>query len=264
MTTILITNDDGIAAPCLPVLRSALLALGEVVVLAPDGNWSASGHTKTMHKPLRVHDAHLTDGSPAYSTNGGPADCTALALLGVVGAPPDLVVSGINRGYNLGHDVTYSGTVAAALEAAIHGRPGIAVSNCMDAPEDVDYVAVWQRTAQVVVHLASQVLQRGLPPYTILNVNVPCVDPQTLGEVRVTHLGERTYEQALIVRDDPWGRPYYWYGGERLDGVGASPGSDMEAVGQGKISVTPVHLDMTRHHFVDELRTWSLADNNRE
>ncbi|MCX7853907.1 MAG: 5'/3'-nucleotidase SurE [Caldilineales bacterium] len=174
MPHILVTNDDGVEAPGLLALAQALRALGDVTVFAPDHNWSVAGHSKTMHKPLRVWEVTLADGTKALTTNGAPSDCVALAALGLVKPTVDIVVSGINSSPNLGYDVTYSGTVAAAMEAAISGWPGIAVS--LDAggrgPEAGRH-RHWETAAAAAVVIARQVLEHGLPPNTLLNVNVP-------------------------------------------------------------------------------------------
>jgi 5'/3'-nucleotidase SurE len=167
---ILVTNDDGIQAAGLHALAQALRPLGDVTVLAPDRNWSASGHVKTMHRPLRVREVELPDGTPALSSDGAPSDCVALAVLGVLDRPIDMVVSGINPNANLGHDVTYSGTVTAAMEAAIQGLPGIAVS--LDTPEGHSGRG-HTPAAEVAASVARKVIQDGLPRGLVLNVNVP-------------------------------------------------------------------------------------------
>ncbi|HDN80345.1 MAG TPA: 5'/3'-nucleotidase SurE, partial [Chloroflexi bacterium] len=205
MPYILVTNDDGVEAPGLLSLKKALEAIGEVAVFAPDHNWSAAGHPKTMHKPLRVEEVRLADGTLAYASNGAPSDCVALAILGLLPRKPDLVVSGINLGGNMGHDITYSGTVAAAIEAVISGIPAIAVS--IDTfSSDADYSVA----ARFAARLARYVLEKGLPPYTLLNVNVPALPADEIKGVRLTRLGRRVYKDVLIRRKDPRGKDYYW------------------------------------------------------
>ena len=218
-------------------------------------NWSAAGHTKTMHKPLRVAYTELEDGSPAYTTNGAPSDCVALALLGILDREPDLVISGINNGPNLGHDITYSGTVAAAMEAVIFGLPAIAVS--LDAYEPPESSTL-DMAASFAAKLASTVLESSLPPGHLLNVNVPNLPPDELNGVEITRLGRRVYQDMLIERTDPRGRPYYWIGGEAPTGVDEQ-GTDIGAVSQGKISVTPLHLDMTAIGLIPEIEHWGLT-----
>lgn len=246
---ILVTNDDGVNSPGLLALKQALEAVGQVTVFAPDRNWSAAGHSKTMHKPLRIHRVTLADGSPAYSTNGAPSDCVGLALLGAIPQPPDLVVSGINQGGNLGHDITYSGTVAGAMEAVVGGVPAIAVS--LDAREWADFAAV----TAAVARLARLILANGLPPNLLFNVNAPPIPSVQVKGIVVTRLGQRVYRDVLIERADPKGQPYYWIGGEPPSGV-VENGTDIGAVANGYISITPLSMDMTAHSFMDTLHTW--------
>lgn len=255
---ILVTNDDGVQAPGLLALVQAVQPLGRVSVLAPDHNWSASGHVKTMHRPLRVHEAVLADGTPALTSDGAPSDCVALALLGLLPEPVDLVVSGINSNANLGHDVTYSGTVTAAMEAAIFGLPGVAVS--LETPAEYrgsrDYNPA-ARAARVVVE---QVMQRGLPPNTLLNVNVPCRPYDELRGFRISRQGLRIYHDALVPRVDPRGKPYYWIGGEAPTGVPES-GTDVGDMAEGFVSITPLQLDLTAHPMIETLHGWSWQLN---
>ncbi len=261
MPTILVTNDDGVKAPALVYLKNALAAIGDVVVLAPDNNWSAAGHSKTMHKPLRLATSTLADGSPAFTTNGAPSDCVALAMLGAVGTKPDLVVSGINEGHNLGSDVTYSGTVAAAIESVIHHTPAIAISTCGShraTEAGVELAQIWQVAARVAADLARQVLDRGLAPFTLLNANVPCRPVAEIGGPVLCRLGTRIYEDELVVRDDPRGRPYYWFGGMIPHGI-ADPGTDIAAVQAGQIAITPINLDMTDYQTLKTLESWEFA-----
>jgi 5'-nucleotidase len=248
---ILVTNDDGIRAPGLLALKRACAAVGDVTVLAPDHNWSASGHVKTMHKPLRVREITLADGTAALSTTGAPSDAVALAFLGIVEDPIDLVVSGVNRGANLGHDVTYSGTVTAAMEAAISGVPAIAIS--LNSREYDDFGTA----AQFAASLAREILDRGLPKGILLNVNVPPLAVDELAGVVVTRMGLRIYRDELIRRLDPRGSPYYWIGGPAPTGV-EERGTDIWAVANRYISVTPIQLDLTAHNLLETLRGWDL------
>lgn len=250
---ILVTNDDGVLAPGLLALKQALETIGQVTVIAPERSWSAAGHTKTMHKPLRIWPVTLADDSPAYATSGTPSDCVGLAVLKAIPVQADLVVSGINRGANLGSDITYSGTVAAAMEAVVAGLPALAVSLDTNA-EDADY----RLAAQITARLAAQVLQRGLPPNTLLNVNVPYLPLEEIKGVRITRLGRRVYRDVLIVRDDPRGQPYYWIGGDPPIGV-PEDDTDVGALAQGCVSVTPLTMDMTAYPMLNELREWDLT-----
>jgi 5'-nucleotidase len=263
VTHILLTNDDGIEAPGLRALLQALLPLGRVTVFAPDHNWSAAGHTKTMHKPLRVVSYSFEclpapGGEPgeqpaeAFTTTGAPSDCVALALLGILSSAPDLVVSGINQGANVGHDVTYSGTVAGAMEAVIHNLPAVAAS--LDSFESQDY----DFAARVTASIVAQVMSRGLPPGVFLNVNVPSRPPGEVQGMAITRLGRRVYRDLLVKRDDPRGRPYYWIGGEPPGGH-PDQGTDIWALANGRVSITPIHLDMTAYDLIPELQTWTFA-----
>lgn len=255
MPHILVTNDDGIGSPGLAELAEAMRSLGRVSVVAPDRNWSSSGHVKTLHKPLRVAPARMADGREGLATTGAPSDCVALAVLGLLSEKIDLVVSGINPVANLGHDVTYSGTVTAAMEAAVWGIPGIAVSVEPDpelGPDATDLLPV----AAVALRVAKAVLARGLPPNTLLNVNVPA------GPVRGLHLtrqGLRVYRDELLERQDPRGRPYYWYGGDVPAGV-VEDGTDIAAVKEGYVSITPLRLDLTAEDLLADMSRWDLIE----
>jgi 5'-nucleotidase len=259
MPTILITNDDGVYSPGLLALKQKLSEVGDVIVLAPERNWSATSHSKTMHKPLRVQPVVLADGSEAHSSSGSPTDCVALAMGGVLGKRPDLVVSGINLGHNLGIDITYSGTVACAMEAVIKGIPGIAVSGPTAAQASSDLHAIHAEIASVAAEIALQVLTRGLPHRTLLNINAPVSAPSEWQGLHVTRMGQRDYPaDELLERTDPYGRPYYWLGGGTpLDAL--DEGTDVGSVANGYVSVTPIMLDLTHHTFLAELAGWDLT-----
>jgi len=246
---ILVTNDDGVTAPGLLALALEMRKLGKVTVLAPDRNWSASGHVKTMERPLRVRETKLADGSSALTTDGAPSDCVALALLGVVQEKIDLVVSGINPNANIGHDVTYSGTVTAAMEAVISEVPGIAVSlDSKPGHGELDYAPA----ARVAALVATQVIANGLPEGVLLNVNVPCLPNDQIKGIMITRQGLRVYHDALDARKDPRGRPYYWIGGDFPTGV-TEDGTDVGALAEGYVSVTPLQLDLTAYKAMDIL-----------
>lgn len=251
---ILVTNDDGIYAPGLMALAQAMRPLGDVTVFAPDRNWTACGHVKTLDKPLRVRDITLADNSPALTTDGAPSDCVALALLGVLSQPVDLIVAGINSGENIGHDLTYSGTVTAAMEAAIWGLPGVAVSlqSSEHGAGKMDYAPA----AQIAQQIVRRVLHDGLPKGILLNVNVPCLPQEKIRGIQVTRQGLRIYNDALVKRLDPRSRPYYWIGGEAPTGV-EEDGTDYGAIMSGHVSVTPIQLDLTAYTFLDTLRGWT-------
>lgn len=253
---ILVTNDDGVQAPGLLALAEALRPLGRVSVVAPDRNWSIAGHAKTLSRPLRVTEVRLADGSQALSCDGAPADCVALAVMGLVDEQPiDLVVSGINPSANMGEDITYSGTVANAMEAAIWGLPAVAVSvdgldsNC----KAVDFTAA----AHFGQRAARQVIENGLPSRVFLNVNVPCLPLDEILGCLVTRQGKRLYYDELIRRIDPFGRPYYWIGGDPPGGEGDLY-TDVGALAAGYVSITPLQLDLTDHNAIENLsrREW--------
>ena len=248
---ILVTNDDGITAPGLLALTQEMRRLGVVSVLAPDRNWSASGHVKTMHRPLRVIEYKLADGTLALTSDGAPSDCVALALLGCLEAKIDLVVSGINPNANIGHDVTYSGTVTAAMEAVIGGVAGIAVS--LHSPEnhlgELDYGPAARVTRQIIDRL----LQRGIDPGTLLNVNVPYLPDSEIKGFLVTRQGSRVYRDRLDRRNDPRGRPYYWIAGDVPTAI-PDEGTDFGALAQGYVSITPLDLDLTDYQAVEDFR----------
>jgi 5'-nucleotidase len=248
---ILVTNDDGVHAQGLLALAQAMRKIADrVTILAPDRNWSASGHVKTLERPLRVFETQLEDGTPAWASDGAPSDCVALAQLGFISEKIDLVLSGINPNANIGHDVTYSGTVTAAMEAAIWGIPGIAVS--LNQPEAhvsaVDYQPAAEAALRIVTWLTAQ---DGLPGDTLLNVNVPYGPLAEMKGFRITRQGMRIYRDELVRRLDPRGRSYFWIGGEAPIGV-EEPGTDYGALLAGYVSITPLHLDLTSQ----SLKSW--------
>jgi len=256
---ILVTNDDGVTALGLLALAGEMRKLGKVSILAPDRNWSGGGHVKTLDRALRVKEVRLEDGSTAYACDGAPSDCVAFGTLGYFKEPIDLVVSGINAGENLGHDVTYSGTVTAAMEAVIAGIPGIAVSLEMVEGyiREVDYGPAANAARQVV----QNVINYGLPDEILLNVNVPFMREERIRGIRMTRQGMRVYHSRLDERIDPRGRPYYWIGGEAPTGI-PERGTDVGALADGYISVTPLQLDLTAYHALTDLNTWHLDSDS--
>ena len=248
---VLLTNDDGVSSPALAALAREVSEIAQVVVVAPDHNWSAAGHTKTMHKPLRVSPTELASGMPAIATSGSPSDCVALAVLGLLGRVPALVVSGINLGANVGHDLTYSGTVAAAMEAHISGIPALAVSLDSYVPVDPD------PAAHLAARLGCAMLERPSESPLLLNVNVPALAEKEIAGVRLTRLGKRVYRDALLERHDPRGRSYYWIGGDPPSGLPLD-GTDIGALSEGYVSVTPIQLDLTDRAALQALAEWPL------
>ncbi len=251
---ILVTNDDGVQAPGLLALTRELGKLGKVTIVAPDHNWSASGHVKTLDRPLRVREVLLSDGTPAWSCDGAPSDCVALSLMGFVQEKIDVVVSGINPNANIGHDVTYSGTVTAAMEAVITGKvPGIAVS--LDAPEYHAGPLDYSTAAKVAAIVTAAVMTNELPDGVLLNVNIPYLQLEQIKSFMVTRQGLRVYLDRLERRVDPRGRPYYWIGGEAPTGV-LEEGTDFGALKSGHVSITPLHLDLTAYTFLKSIGDW--------
>jgi 5'-nucleotidase len=252
---ILVTNDDGVQAPGLLALAQEMRKLGKVTVFAPDRNWSASGHVKTMERPLRVRETTLADGTPAFTSDGAPSDCVAIPLLGFIKEGIDLVVSGINPFANLGHDVTYSGTVTAAMEAVIAGVKGIAVS--LDSREWHRDILDYSTAGIVARRVAEKAMTDGLPEGVVLNVNVPYRNEDELAGYMVTRQGLRVYRDALDQRIDPRGKPYFWIGGEAPTGV-FEEGTDFGALEEGYVSITPLHLDLTHYQAMEMLKRWKF------
>ncbi len=250
---ILVTNDDGVFAPGIFALQKALHANfpdAQITIMAPMVNQSAVGHRKTLRDPLRIDQVKMVDGTLAHACSGSPADAVSLALMGYIEDKVDIVVSGVNQGGNMGQDVTYSGTVTAAMESVIFGVPAIAIS--YDSYTDQEFEA----GADFAARLVPVVLDHGLPEYTLLNVNIPCRDE--FKGVQVTRQGKRLYHDRLIVREDPQGTPYYWIGGDRPTGEVEEEGTDVWAVDKGYISITPIHLDLTNASFSPEVAGWDI------
>jgi 5'-nucleotidase len=262
VTHILVTNDDGVHSPGLLALATALRPYGRVSVIAPDSNRSAIGRGITIHNPLHVEEVALADGSLAFATDGTPVDCVRFALLGLLGSRPDVIVSGVNLGANLGDDVTYSGTVAAALEGVLLGWPAIAVSvQAIDPSADqwdgraYDFRAV----ASFAARLVPKVLHPGFPPGMILNVNGPGLPPDRIRGARVTRLGRRVYNDELTLISTEGARRRFTIYGTAASYQGGE-GTDFAAVEAGAMSVTPLHFDLTDIAGMDHLERLSLAD----
>ena len=245
----LVTNDDGFMAGGIRTLTKAAGDLGEVFVVAPDREQSATSHSLTLHYPLRVREA----AEHVQVVDGTPTDCVVLGLGELLREKPDYVLSGVNHGANLGDDVLYSGTVAAAMEATILGVPGVAISY---TGRDHENLPEW---APLLTRLLEQVLTRvDYPPDTLLNINLPAVAPRDVQGIKVTTLGRRAYSGSLTRANDPNGREYFWIGGGESRWWGA-PESDFHAVHDGFISVTPLHLDLTSYKLLEELGRWNLT-----
>jgi len=246
---ILISNDDGYRAEGIACLARHLRGLGEVVVVAPERNCSGASNSLTLDSPLRV-----TEAEPGmYFVNGTPTDCVHLAVTGLLDVDPDMVVSGINDGPNLGDDVLYSGTVAAATEGRFLGLPAIAVSLVNRGRSNYD------SAARVTASVVRRLIEDPLPRDTILNINVPDRSYEALGPIKATRLGNRHRAEPVVRALDPRGRPIYWVGaaGPEAD---AGPGTDFHAVANGAVSVTPLQVDLTRHAAIDDLERWLNED----
>ncbi len=238
---VLISNDDGIHAEGIQTLAEWLSKKYDVYIFAPDRERSAMGHALTLHKPLRVeeieYDAPVIK---AYSVTGTPSDCVKIAINAILDFTPDIVVSGINHGPNLGIDVLYSGTVSAALEGAINGVPSIAVSLVNGFEKHADFGP----TAEFICHYIPRVLEAGIPPKTIVNVNTPAISLNEISAIKVTELGRRMYTDTYERRVDPRGQVYYWLAGEIVD-ENEAEGTDVQTIRNNMVSVTPIHFDMT-------------------
>lgn len=250
---ILVTNDDGIQSAGLTALAAALSDLGEVWVVAPDRERTAVAHAVTLHKPLRVHHSEKR----VYAVSGTPVDCVNLALLKIMPKPPQLVVSGINRGVNLGDDVLYSGTVSAAVEGTILGIPSLAVSQ--EGRERFRF----EVGAHYAVRVARMILDQGMPEETLLNLNIPDRALAATTGVRVTCLSRRRFDNPIIEKLDPHGRKYYWIAGTRIS-WSRNKDSDHEAMAEGAASLTPIRLDSTNYSAVDHFKTWETALQTRQ
>lgn len=246
---ILVTNDDGLSAPGLHMLVKTLAEMAEIYVVAPDRERSGTGHGITVFEPImirRVND--ITEAQCAWIVCGTPVDCVKLGIEALLPHRPDLVVSGINKGANLGWDVLYSGTVSAAMEGVIMGVPSIAVSLCLDGgEEDYSFAARFTRA------VCRQMEKDGFDKDTIININVPAIPRSQIKGLRVTRLGRRQYENVFEERKDPRGNTYFWMGGDVLE-EDQEPDSDVTAINEGYISLTPIHFDLTNYALVEKYR----------
>ncbi len=248
MKKILVSNDDGIHSEGIKVLAEALEPIGEVWVVAPDRERSAASHSLTLHRPLRARKVS----ERWYSVDGTPTDCITLAIHGILHCLPDIVISGINKGGNLGDDISYSGTVSAAMEGTLLGVNSFAISLVGDGDYNFNPAVDFAR------RLAIYILEHGLPKDSLLNVNVPNVKDE--GEIkgyRITRQGKRFFEDLIIEKVDPRGKKYYWIGGNSVRWV-EDKDSDYAAVKENYISITPIHLDLTNYDAIKELRDMEL------
>lgn len=243
---ILISNDDGLSATGIQALASRMKVVGDITIVAPDRNCSGASNSLTLESPIRIHEVE----PGVHRVSGTPTDCVHVALTGLLEKDPDMVVSGINHGANLGDDVIYSGTVAAAMEGRFLGLPAIAVSLVHDeSPEH------FSTAAEAAARLVAQLRRDPLPADTILNVNVPDLPWDEIKGFEVTRLGHRHRAEPCVATKDPRGRLMYWIGpaGAEED---AGPGTDFDAIRRGYISVTPIHVDLTRYQALEQVAGW--------
>jgi 5'-nucleotidase len=245
---ILVTNDDGIHSEGIIVLAKALHKVGDVLVVAPDRERSAIAHSLTLHRPLRVEKIKRN----FYAVDGTPADCVYLGVNAIFPKRPQLIVSGINKGGNLGDDVTYSGTVSAAFEGTLLGIPSFAISLVSRSKFK------FHTAAQFAVRMAQYIIKKGLPKDTFLNINVPNLEGKEIKSYKITTQGRWTHDgKAVVEKMDPRGKKYYWIGSEDL--IFEKRGdTDFEAVSNSYISITPLHLDLTNYSSIQSLKKWKL------
>ena len=251
---LLLTNDDGVYAPGIAELRRVLSQHDdlEVSTVAPERERSAMSHAITLHKPLHIKSVEIAGGrGPVWSVNGTPADCTKLGVLALMEDKPDLIISGINRGANLGMDILYSGTVSAAIEGYLMNIPSLAVS--LDTHDEK---ADFQPAAEFIVRLIRILEKHGMPEQMLLNINIPDLPEDKRSGVRVTRMGMRYYKSKLVARQDPLGRTYYWLAGEVYQRE-SEPETDVGALQRGYISITPIHFQLTDESMMQKLQSWT-------
>lgn len=249
---ILVTNDDGIHAPGLNALVETMQELGKISVIAPSFEMSACGHGITVHDPLKVFKKSYYDDITAWAVEGTPADCVKLGITTLLERKPDLVVSGINRGPNLGTDVLYSGTVSAAIESVICGVPAIAFS--LNSFNTQDY----SLAQEAALFLCEVLMKNKIPEDTLLNVNIPAIDKGILRGYKVTKLGERKYKNVFEKRIDPRENEYYWLKGKIIPPEDVDQDLDVVAVENNYISVTPIHFDLTNYRIMNKIKEWGI------
>jgi 5'-nucleotidase len=246
---ILLSNDDGVLAQGIGVLADVCRTVGQVTVVAPDREQSGASHSLTLQRPLRP----VARGDGVFQVDGTPTDCVLLALGALLDAKPDFVFSGINHGPNMGEDVLYSGTVAAAMEGLSAGIPGVAVSFAGPEIELLDSHRPWlERLVRAITGVPA------FPEETLLNVNLPSLPGDRIRGIRITTLGNRVFEGSLVRAADPWGRPVYWIGGGQMSWSGRED-CDFRAVEEGYISVTPLHVDLTNYGLLEAVEAWDLG-----
>lgn len=250
---ILITNDDGINAIGIRELAKSLKKIGDVIVIAPDRERSATGHAITMHHPLRVDKVNFNDPDiEAWSINGTPSDCVKIGVESILSEKPDIIVSGVNNGPNLGTDILYSGTVSAAVEGAIHNIPSIALS-IYGNNNHITYEGAIAYSCKLV----NMALKNNVPNNLVLNINIPSVKSDEIKGIKITELGIRRYKNSYEQRKDPMGKSYYWLSGSLVE-LENNDTSDVESVKNGYISITPLHFDLTDYNYIKKMKNWKL------
>lgn len=247
MALILVTNDDGFFSRGIQILAENLRELGEVYIVAPDRDRSSVSHALTMHRPLRVD--LIKEG--CYSVNGTPTDCVVVGVKKILPRQPDLLVSGINKGANLGEDITYSGTVSAAIEGTILGVPSFAISLVGERPFK------YETASYYALKIARFILEKALPSDTLLNVNVPNKALQEIRGIKITKQGKRSYEDSIHEIFSPWGEKQYWIGGGIVSWQ-KMEGTDIQAIMEGYVSVTPLHIDLTNYSALAQLIKYEI------
>lgn len=258
MSIILVTNDDGVTSPGLISLFNAMKQLGDAHIVAPDRERSAASRSLTMHRPLKVEELKKN----VFSVNGTPTDCVAIGINKLLAQKPSLVVSGINKGANLGDDITYSGTVSAAMESTIMGIPSLAISLAIDKPSKKNPLH-FETASRIAVDIARYILQKSLPSDTLLNINVPNVKMDNIKGIQFTRQGKRVYDNAVHDILDPNGNPFYWIGGGEPSWEEGN-NTDIQAIQSGYVSITPVHLDLTNYEALKLLKeNWSSKTSKK-
>jgi 5'-nucleotidase len=248
MPIILVTNDDGVNAPGLILLFNAMKELGDAYIVAPDRERSAASRSLTMHRPLKVEEIK----KHVFSVNGTPTDCVAIGINKILTEKPSLVVSGINKGANLGDDITYSGTVSAAMESTLMGIPSLAISLVIDKPSK-KVPLLFETASKISGDIGRYILQKSLPYDTLLNINVPNVTMDAIKGMKFTRQGKRVYDNAVHDILDPNGNQYYWIGGGEPSWEDGTD-TDIQAIQRGYVSITPIHLDLTNYEALQLLR----------
>jgi 5'-nucleotidase len=255
---ILVSNDDGVGSPGLQSLARALTRLGRVTVVAPEREQSTMGHALTLHKPVRLFHVKEEKTLDQWALSGTPADCVYMGIRHVLKKRPDIIVSGINFGVNLGNDIFYSGTIAAAREGAVLNIPAIACSLDHHNEPGKPMPKIFDDAASFVADLAAKVLEKRLPSHCLLNVNFPDLPFSKVKGVKVSRQGFRMYTDLVTEKTDNRGKPYYWLGG-KYAGYKPIEGSDCEVLDEGYISITPCRIDVTQYEFMEDLSNWGLA-----